>query len=83
MRANYHVVVSYEFMVKGLISNLISGYNRDLQLTKEPVMRSFAVSEKSISVMGLIIGGLRVDEGRCRAAMTDEWLTRPRRPTSC
>jgi argininosuccinate lyase len=35
-------------------------------------MRSFAISEKSISVMGLIIRGLKVDEERCRAAMTDE-----------
>jgi argininosuccinate lyase len=72
IRANYHVVVSYEFMIKGLVSNLISGYNRDLQLTKEPVMRSFEIAEKSVSVMALIIGKLKVDKGRCSAAMTEE-----------
>ena len=72
MRANYHVVLSQEFMVKGLMSNLISGYNRDLQLTKEPVMRSFDVAERSMSVMNLVLGKLKVDKERCKAAMTDE-----------
>jgi argininosuccinate lyase len=72
LRANYHVVVSYESMVKGLVSNLISGYNRDLQLTKEPVMRSLEVSERSLSVMNLVMGRLEVDKERCAAAMTDE-----------
>jgi argininosuccinate lyase len=72
MRANCNVVSSYEFMVKGVVSNLISGYNRDLQLTKEPVMRSFQISEKSISMMSLIMSRLKVDRERCRAAMTEE-----------
>jgi argininosuccinate lyase len=72
VRANYHVVNSYESRVKGIIGNLPSGYNRDLQLTKGPVIKSFCISKMSISVMSALMGRLRVDRERCAAAMTEE-----------
>jgi argininosuccinate lyase len=37
VRANYHVVLAEEFKVKSLIGNLMTGYQRDLGLTKAPV----------------------------------------------
>jgi argininosuccinate lyase len=72
VRANYHVVNSYEFAVKGMIGNLLSGYNADLASTKEPVMNSFYISENSIAIMSLLIGKLRVDKERCKTAMSEE-----------
>ncbi|MDE1870407.1 MAG: argininosuccinate lyase, partial [Candidatus Micrarchaeota archaeon] len=33
LRGNYHVINSYEFRIKGIVGNMISGYNRDIQLT--------------------------------------------------
>ena len=72
VRANYHVVNSYEFMVKGIIGNLLSGYNADFGSTKEPVMKGFYITETSISVMSMFIGKLKVDKEKCKAAMSEE-----------
>ena len=72
IRAKYHTVTSYEFQTKNTISNLVSGYNRDLQLTKEPVMRGLETTQESLSVMNLIIGGLKVNEENCKKALTEE-----------
>jgi argininosuccinate lyase len=71
-RANYHVIVGEEMKVKGIISNLISGYNRDLQLTKEPVMNSFDLTINTISIITSIIGKMKINKENCKAAMTCE-----------
>ena len=72
IRAKYHKVVSMESEVKNITANLISGYNRDLQDTKAPVLKSFEITEKSFEVMTLVIGGLHVDASKCSAAMSNE-----------
>jgi len=72
MRANYHVVKANEFLLANIASNLISGYNRDLQLTKEPVMRSFEITKKSLKIAELLFSKLKVDKDACKKAMTKE-----------
>ncbi len=72
LRAKYHVVVSYELQIKSMMSNLISGYHRDLQLTKEPTMKSLEITRQCLSVMRLIFENLKVDEERCRQALTED-----------
>ncbi|HRD18667.1 MAG TPA: argininosuccinate lyase, partial [Candidatus Marinimicrobia bacterium] len=41
LRAKYHTVFAYEMQVRNTGVNLISGYHRDLQLTKEAIIRAF------------------------------------------
>ena len=72
LRANYHVVNSYEFRIKGIAGNLISGYNRDIQLTKEPVMRSFDIVKESLTVSAELFKELKVDKKNCKRGMTNE-----------
>ncbi len=72
VRARYHLVVSLEFQVKSMVANLISGYHRDLQLTKGPVMKGFQVTVESLSVMALVLERLGVNEARCAAGLTEE-----------
>jgi argininosuccinate lyase len=72
IRANYHIVNSYEFRVKEIIGNLISGYNRDLQLTKEPIIRGFDITKESLSIMKIVFENLKVNKEKCENAMTDE-----------
>jgi len=72
LRARYHVVVSYEFQVKNIIGNLLSGYNRDLQLTKEPVIRGLQITKESLSIMSLIFEQVIVNRQKCDKAMTKE-----------
>ena len=72
LRAKYHVVVAYEYQVRSLVANLPSGYNRDLQLLKEPVFKSFDIVSESLAVLAEVFKGLCVNEHNCRAALTPE-----------
>ena len=72
VRAKYHVVLGEEFKVKSMISNLISGYNRDLQLTKEPVISSLEIVKSCIKMMVLIVSKMKIDEKKCKEALTKE-----------
>jgi len=72
LRAKYHIVVSYEFQIKNIISNLLSGYNRDLQLTKEPTMKGLQITKESLSVIRLIFKNLKVNKENCNKALTDD-----------
>jgi argininosuccinate lyase len=72
VRAKYHQILSYEFEVKSIISNLISGYNRDLQFTKKPVMDGFEVTKDALNMMTLVLKNLYVNKDKCKKAMTDE-----------
>ena len=71
-RAKYHQVVSCEFEVKSIMGNLISGYNRDIQLTKKPVFDGFEITKSCLKIMVLVLKHLTVNEKQCIDAMTDE-----------
>ncbi len=75
IRAKYHQVISYEFEIKSITGNLVSGYNRDLQLTKEPVIKGIEITKSSLEIMKLIIEKLHVNEKNCKKAMTEELYT--------
>ncbi len=72
VRARYHCVLADEFKVKSLSSNLISGYNRDIQLTKEPVMASFKCTIDCLEIMCLVVAGLKVNKENCSKACSKE-----------
>jgi len=72
LRAQYHVVLSLEFQTASLVGNLISGYHRDLQLLKEPVMKAFHTVRECLAITHLVIMKLQVHEENCKRAMTDE-----------
>jgi len=72
LRAKYYIVDSYEFQIKNIIGNLLSGYNRDLQLTKEPVIKGIETLKESLSVAALIIKNLKVNKEKCEQGLTEE-----------
>jgi argininosuccinate lyase len=74
VRANYHGVISQEFQLKSMTANLISGYHRDLQLTKKPVMNAFETTLDCLSVMSAVIQNLKVNPEKCEQALTGEVL---------
>ncbi|MBN2066227.1 MAG: argininosuccinate lyase [Candidatus Thermoplasmatota archaeon] len=71
-RAHYHQMVSWEMQIKTMSANLISGYNRDLQLIKEPVMKGCACTKESIEVMTLLIKNIKIQKDACEKAMTSD-----------
>ena len=72
IRANHHIVVSYEIQTKTIISNLPSGYNRDVQLTKQSIMDAFKITKQCLSIMSLVFTRLVVNKDNCKKALTEE-----------
>ena len=72
IRANYHKNVGLEFEIKSIIGNLISGYNRDLQLTKEPTINGIDITKDSLEVMNLILKNLKINKQKCKKAISED-----------
>lgn len=72
LRAKHHTVQACQFEVSSLTNNLISGYNRDVQLSKEPVMKAIKITEDCLKISVLLFENLEVNEDKCRQAMTGE-----------
>ncbi len=58
LRGNVGVVSANQLAVKGINKNLLSGYNRDLQLTKKPLMESVKIILGSLEVVKIVLKGL-------------------------
>ena len=72
MRAKAATVSSYLMQVFEIIRPLVSGYNRDFQETKAPLMNGFDTTLSSILVMIKTIEGLNVHTENCLKAFTGE-----------
>ena len=72
IRGSRGVVAGAGAAVKTVTSGLISGYHRDLQLTKGPIMRALSITGQCLAMMKLVFEKLTVNADRCSEAMTDE-----------
>ncbi len=71
-RATYHRIVAEMNLLLTLPANLPSGYHRDLQLTKEAVMRGVLRAADLLTAMNHVLPGLRFRRDRMAAACTPE-----------
>jgi len=69
VRASHHRVAAEAQLLLTLPAGLTSGYHRDMQLTKESVMRSVIVGGDCLSAMNALLPGLTFDRKRMEAAM--------------
>ena len=60
-RASYHRLTAELHLLMTLPANMPSGYHRDLQLTKEAVMRGVQVAADMLMAMNLIVPELAFD----------------------
>ncbi len=72
VRAKYHVINGLESQLKNLMANLITGYHRDAQLTKEPALKGITITADCLSIMTLLIDGIKVDADKAARQMSDE-----------
>jgi argininosuccinate lyase len=72
IRAKTSTMLSYLFQVTGTIKALPSGYNRDLQETKSPLLKGMDMVESSIKVCDLVISRLKVNKGVLDRSCTPE-----------
>jgi len=72
VRAKSSVVESLLFQANSISKKTLSGYNRDSQLIKEPLMQSFKITLDSVKIMSLVIKGLEVNEKNCINSCANE-----------
>lgn len=72
LRSKVHVVLGNYVSVVSLSSNLISGYNRDLQESKKPLMESFEITEDSLKATQILIENITPDEKALKESMTED-----------
>ncbi|BAL80405.1 argininosuccinate lyase [Caldisericum exile] len=71
-RSKYSKLLSLEMRVKILPSNLISGYHRDLQETKECVFEGFDTVKETLIVLANVLSKLEVDKTKAHSLLTQE-----------
>ncbi len=59
LRANVSVVISNQETIKNISKNILSGYNRDLQLIKKPLIESINIVKDSLDIISLYVENLK------------------------
>ena len=65
IRSSVHQLIAYQNQIQNTSLNLISGYNRDIQLTKEPLLNGLKTTFDCLEVSNIVMQVLK-------NAMTDE-----------
>lgn len=72
LRSKLHLVLGNYAQMVSLSANLPSGYNRDLQDTKKPLMDSFRIAINSLLVTNLLIKNIKPKEKNLNKNMSPE-----------
>lgn len=72
VRAKSAVINSYYSQLIEIVKGLHSGYNRDMQLTKEPLMKGFEITLDTMKIMNMVIANMKVNNKNCKKACTKE-----------
>lgn len=72
IRAKSATVISKLMQVMEISRGLPSGYNRDFQETKEPLINSFEITQQSLEVVALIMAKVTVNQEKCLAGFSPE-----------
>ena len=69
MRGNASIIFSNQLAIKNIPKGVMSGYNRDLQLIKKPLIESLNITEDSLKVAYEFIKGMTIDEQAVKQAI--------------
>ncbi len=72
LRSKVHVVLGNYLQIVSMSSNLVSGYNRDLQEIKKPLIESLEVTLESIKITKILLQGLIPNKEKLAQAMTED-----------
>lgn len=70
LRARVRTVQASEQLVKAVTGGLPSGYARDLQETKKPIIEAFAHAKGSLAIVGALLEGMTPNRERMLAALS-------------
>lgn len=74
MRSNVNVIVALQTQVKDISKSLISGYNRDTQLTKEPLIKGLGITRRSLEVCSLVMDGIKPNKEVLMKSLAPEFF---------
>lgn len=72
LRSKVHIVLGNYTTIVSISTNLISGYNRDLQDIKKPLMESLEITLQSLLVMQIFVKNISPNKNKLQSAMTPE-----------
>lgn len=72
LRAKVTVFFSLERQIQDIVRSLISGYHRDLQITKKSFINSIEITKDSVSLVKKIVGNIFVKKDSLENAMTPD-----------
>ena len=72
IRGRHSENIGHAATLQSLIMNLGSGYHRDLQLTKEPVLKAVQNSMESLNACTLLVESMSINKEELQAACTAE-----------
>ena len=75
LRGNVSVVIANQSLIKDIAKNLISGYHRDGQLMKKPLIESTQIVADSLTVVGILLSGLTPKQESIRAKIQNDIFT--------
>jgi argininosuccinate lyase len=74
IRGNVRVIVALQTQVKDISTNLISGYNRDTQLTKEPLIKGLGIARRSLEVASLVMSKIKPNRQVLMKSLSSEFF---------
>lgn len=74
VRSNVSVIVALQTQVKDISKNLISGYNRDTQLTKEPLIKGLGIARRSLEVCALVMAKVKPNKDVLMRSLAPEFF---------
>jgi argininosuccinate lyase len=74
MRSNVRVIVALQTQVKDISTGLISGYNRDTQLTKEPLIKGMGIARRSLEVCALVMSKVKPNRNVLMKSLAPEFF---------
>lgn len=72
LRGSHSHMLGYECTLKALTNNLISGYHRDLQLSKAPTMKAVELIETLLEIAQALVENIEPNEEKLIEAFTPE-----------
>ena len=72
MRSRAAVIDGWATQLRGVVRGLPSGYNRDLQDSKEATLRGLSAVTEELQLATQLVGELEIDRDRMRAALGPE-----------
>jgi len=78
MRANVRVFSVYQQEVQQIVSGLYSGYSRDLQLTKPPLVQGLQLAKTTLTLLAEVVPQLLMQPKALHAAMSPDLLATER-----